>query len=101
MYSRFWRTHSVGALRTEITHINTRDDIRVGYSGVPRSMMSQYPPPTMSSHTYTYDQAGQSMTQLPNIQWDMPFYKDSHEDLVAVPRKPPNLYNFSDINALK
>ncbi|RZC49471.1 hypothetical protein C5167_017897 [Papaver somniferum] len=53
-----WRT--VGVLRTETTHIDTRDDIGVGHAA---------------------------------------FYKDSGEDLVAVPRLAENPYNFSDINA--
>ncbi|KAI3831385.1 hypothetical protein MKX03_024771, partial [Papaver bracteatum] len=53
----------------------------------------------MASQTYTYDQAGQSTTQLPNLQWDVPFYKDSLEELVSVPREAENPYNFSDINA--
>ncbi|KAI3960115.1 hypothetical protein MKW98_016839, partial [Papaver atlanticum] len=30
LYSQFWRGHSVGALRTKTTHINTRDDLGVG-----------------------------------------------------------------------
>ncbi|KAI3886982.1 hypothetical protein MKX03_036844, partial [Papaver bracteatum] len=66
---------------------------------IPRSLLPQYPPPTMASQTYTYDQESQSMTQLPNLQWDIPFYKDSLEELVSVPKEGENPYNFSDINA--
>ncbi|KAI3847584.1 hypothetical protein MKX03_024369, partial [Papaver bracteatum] len=89
----------MGALRKKTTHIHTHDDSRVGHAGIPRILMPQYPPPTMASQTYTYDQAGQSMTQLPKLQWDVPFYKDSLEELVSVPRAAENPYNFSDINA--
>ncbi|KAI3857621.1 hypothetical protein MKW98_028885 [Papaver atlanticum] len=52
----------------------------------------------MASQSYTYNQAGPSMSQLPNVQWDVPFYKESFEDLVPVPRKPPNPYNYSNMN---
>ncbi|KAI3884060.1 hypothetical protein MKX03_036024, partial [Papaver bracteatum] len=36
MYNGFWRTHSVGDLRTATTHINTRDNIGVGHIGLPQ-----------------------------------------------------------------
>ncbi|RZC82046.1 hypothetical protein C5167_044634 [Papaver somniferum] len=60
--------------------------------------MPQYQPPTISSQTYTYDQAGHSILQLPNLEWDMPFYKDSFTDLVTLPKQAPNPYNFNGIN---
>lgn len=87
-----------GFFVTESYHAQNVDEIALGSSVVPRRLFPSHPPPDMMSQTYTYNTQNEPPSQLPEIDFSLPFSDEAGvERHVPVPRVPCP-YNFQEMN---
>lgn len=97
-YNTWWKKKSVGTYVTESYHAQNVDEIALGSSVVPRRLFPSHPPPDMMSQTYTYNTQNEPPSQLPEIDFSLPFSDEAGvERHVPVPRVPCP-YNFQEMN---
>lgn len=88
VYTRWWRTHSVGGYVTEPYHAQNVDHLAVGSSRLPPSVLPTHAPDNLMSQSYTYD-TQQQMPQLPEVDFTLPVATETGaEQLVEVPMHP-------------